>query len=267
MERALNSSDKKQLRNAGNWGDIVKHVALIAQMGALRKQKGRMLYAETHAFRPVAQISTERASLWNKEINGMPDVDAKQVYAQIQEPYISNERYMCSTGIANHMVIGRTSGDTDFVFCESGSESRELLKQYAWTTEHVRILENNEQLPKYLQNHKSRYDLVLAHIDPHSLSQVNESLFIEWLEALTRSAKQDSPMLVLVFNWRDRAWPSNEGSPVTLCASYLTHSSANGNNIPISLGLYANKAGFCLVKKALFSLGWNERSTVKGQDF
>ena len=63
-------TDETQLRNTGNTGDIFKHAALVALATHFGALEGRVLYVETHAFRPEADLANP---LWSWETSFKPD--------------------------------------------------------------------------------------------------------------------------------------------------------------------------------------------------
>ncbi|MDH5511246.1 MAG: hypothetical protein OEZ32_12970 [Nitrospinota bacterium] len=246
----MTGSDITQINNAANDGDITKHFVHTLILQRLARMDGPLLYVETHAFRPVVVIDSRRVERWGERARLLLRSQGEP-YESIQHPYLERNEYLCSAGIADHLLTGRPEGATGFILCEKAADSRIMLENHGWRSATPVILQDNAKLPAELESSSGRYSAVFALIDPYGLTRVESSLFAQWLARLDAAAARQAPMLALVFNWREESWPVVDGYTRVSClsASYLKKGSPW-----LKLSIYANTHGLALVAGLLEDL-------------
>lgn len=197
----MSDTDRTQEGNAGNRGDVLKHLALVGLLLEFRKIRGRLLYAETHAFRSETALPPPRDADWRNNVEMMPDDPVTQVYKNHEEPFVAKGRYSCSVGIASALL----PDDTDLVLCEKGRTS---IAQLRVAVPAATILDDNREFGREITVREGRYDGVLGLVDPYQLKTCTQ--FDEWLETLSAAACPGASVDVLVFDHLNRGWPNSE---------------------------------------------------------
>ena len=248
----MQDSDTTQLGNTANEADITKHFTLALILKRLERIEGSVLYVETHTFRPVVAIDDQRVERWRERQRQLLRGQSNCQYARIQSPYLERSEYLCSAGIADHILASRPAGATEFILCEKGTVSRGLLACYGWRSAKPVILDDNTQLPERLELERGKHSAVFALIDPYDLTRVDSRLFAHWLTGLDVATAERAPMLALVFNWREDQWPVVDGYTRVSCLSarYL-----KSGNPWLKLSIYANTHGLALVAGLLEEIG------------
>jgi hypothetical protein len=240
------AQDEKQEKNVGNLGDVLKHVSLVAILSGEILPGSHTLYVETHAFRPEAEIGRKG---WEVPFSGHDFGHAGKIYQDIEKPFTDAGRYLCSTGIAKRLLLAPRHVKADFVLCEMSLSSRSLIRQ---EFPDALVLQDNKDLVGALSSTKTRYDFVLAVIDPYTFDEISDSL-VEWLILLSNVGKRDASLIALVFSYSILGveWPQCSQTGLAL--------SAELNAAPYCLALYSNSRGASQCLPKLKRLGWKTK--------
>ena len=238
--------DAPQLGNVANRGDIIKHVALVGLLRALGPTIGRLLYVETHAFRPEATLSDDRVRAWTDATStGLPKSAAAREYIELERASLARGRYLCSVGLAKAVLRATRVGRTDCVLCEAGADSRRLLAASLWN---ATILTDNALLEHSLTPRAGLFDAVFIHVDPYRLTD-SETLFAAWLEGAKRAAKDVAPVVALVFDYENKGWPKEPVPGMRLIGTTSLP--------PFFLAAYGNAEGRRVCLDPLRAGGWS----------
>lgn len=152
--------------HAGNFADVVKHIALIAILAHLKKKDASFAVIDTHAGRGAYDLSGEQARKTGEAANGIgllkklaaPLPDALAAYLDIAGPG--------KTYPGSPLITARLMRPSDrLVAIEKHPEEAELLKDVLapWRKANVEVADGYARLPKLLPPAERR-GLVL--IDP-----------------------------------------------------------------------------------------------------
>ncbi|MEI7837863.1 MAG: hypothetical protein WCK05_15790, partial [Planctomycetota bacterium] len=235
-----------QAHNVGNLGDIHKHAALVRLANLVRdRNPGPINYLDTHAFVPQAPIYDPVG--WRREIDRlMAEHPAHRAYRDIEAPKVDEGQYLCSTGLAIHVLerprlfLAEQDRDT---FQELSTQLRRM------SLEPNRLLTAMEGF--VCEGLSDSAGPLLALFDPFKLAE--EELRRTWAtacEAVTALTQPGRDGVVLVFQW-DRQPPIVLPPPTGYFGPVATISKS-----PFHLCVFVTE-GVCLeVGATLANLGW-----------
>ena len=209
--------------------------------------QGTFSTLETHAFRPTSKLGHEGREAWERHQRRLPDTEAVRLYRSLEAPYVDKGDYLCSTGLAHHLLQTRTCGATEFLLCEESPDSLDLLRT---AFPDATILDNNKSLLDNVSSWSRRYNTVIALIDPFTFNDIINVLE-PWLGAFYNVVNPNGALISLVFSHSPTGvpWPQATESSAKLAGSLA--------EIPYCLAVYTNPIGLSLVQDQMTSLGWS----------
>lgn len=117
-----------QLRNVGNLGDIIKHVALMNLTKLLiRRSRSRFAYIETHAF--MLEAPCPNPAQWEQETQAElakhPDYND---YFNAEKRVLDGWPYRCSAGLVIDELKKANTLNPLIILAEKDETTREVLK-------------------------------------------------------------------------------------------------------------------------------------------
>lgn len=230
-----------QAGNVGNEGDILKHAALCALAHRLQKlhPDRTITYLESNAFLRETRLANPdwamQTDLLCRQFNGY------EAYRSLQAPFATQQRYLCSVGIANSIL-----GKAENILYEADPETGSLLgQQLQQAGDDTRLLGTDHgQLQQLPVIHPKQP--LLALIDPFVQTDGLVS------NALSLLAVPDAGVdtVVLLFDYRKHS------NPVWPGATAAVANRAVMNRSPWHLACYWRGRNAPAFSPVLESLGW-----------
>jgi hypothetical protein len=162
-----------QLRNVGNYGDVLKHAALITfAEDLLIYGRKRFAYIETHAF--MLEAPCPNPEQWKKEISAPTRRPLYRNYIYAEKQVLDGLPYRCSAGLIINVLRNmhlRSSNAVDpiIILAEKDDATREVLKSQLnkELVTNCTVLEDAEELDSITLPDDIRTILIL--VDPFVL--------------------------------------------------------------------------------------------------
>lgn len=238
-------SPNVQDRNVGNVGDIVKHAALVALAGLLRRRNaGLVRHVETHTFRLVAPIP--EPALWRGRVAAHVPAGA-DAYVALEEPWVGRGLYRCSAGL----VADTLGAPVRLLLAEAHPPTRDALRA-ALANEGLPVdALVHDALALHLPAPPDPAPL-LVHVDPfdhpRGYWRVVEHLLGTW-----RRPDQDAVVLAFAY---DKAGPVDWPAPPATPAGAL-EPLGRKDAVPYGLAAWATPGIAEDAAAIVRALGWN----------
>ena len=174
--------------NVGNYGDIIKHAALLQLSKYFFSLDGHKTYLDTHCYLTRSQLANHN---WTNEVACLiQHYPLYQEYAHLQQTYIDRGEYLCSSGI-----VLQYSGNAELLLSESNVQTRLALQQQLLEYDaRVTVKDDMMQWHEHITGNNNLFVL----LDPFKLTDEN------WAAVTLSLAKGLSEMgrgLMLTFDY------------------------------------------------------------------
>jgi hypothetical protein len=245
--------------NAGNYGDILKHGALVrlAQLAAKRAIRGPVTYIDTHAR--CVHSPWNNPLKWKQRINAqLGRHSAYTEYVRMEKERLdADEPYLCSVGLALEIVSDRNYYS---ILNEPDEEARfelqQQVRQAGYRADYV--LEDISELQDIEpprgededeDDHAAGSHLVMADLEEHGLEAWDEIS-----KGIGHFTEAETEGIVEVFHVADDApdWPD--------APTHYSGPIATLHDAPFHLAAYATDPMIDRTHAQLENLGWEIHS-------